>query len=269
MWQAWKHSTRRALVISYHGFRLPCYPDSRQASSAIYFNGWPDFWEMRFVADYLKSGDCFLDVGANIGLYSLLAASVVGYGGRIIAFEPGQVPERRIRETCAKNRLENVQIIGSAVGERTGEIPFDAGNEDAISHVAAAGETFDSRVPVTRLDDFLDGSPIAMAKLDIEGYEPFALRGMSRHLADGNPPVLLIEAAGYSKRYGIETHDFMREIERWNYQPMIYDPGKRELIRADSHWKLGVTNVLCVCREAHGFVEKRIAHAGEKAKFPS
>lgn len=244
-------------MVGYHGYQLPCYPDSRQASAAIYFSGWPDYWEMRFVRDYLRAGDRFLDIGANIGLYSFLASSVVGPDGRVVAFEPGRMPAERFRETCLKNRIESIELIRSAVGERDGELLFEAGTEDATSHVS--GGSAGTPVSVVRLDSMMDDRPYAMAKFDIEGYEPFALRGMGQHLAAGTPPVFLLEAAGYSKLYGVETHDLMREIADWNYRPMVYDPDRRELRPADEHWTMGLTNVLCVCEGSRDFVSGRIA----------
>jgi FkbM family methyltransferase len=258
-WQIWKRFVRRPFTIRYHGYLLPCYPDSRQASAAIYFSGWPDCWEMTFMRDYLRPGDRFVDVGANIGLYTLLAASVVGPGGRVVAFEPGLVPAERLRETCAINQLQNIELVRCAVGEQAGELLFEAGDEDATAHISVGAGPTRTQVSVVRLDEFLPDVPYAMAKFDIEGYEPLALRGMKRLLAAGNPPVFLLEAAGYSKRYGVETHELMREIETWNYRPMIYDPARRLLSPSPAHWEMGLPNVLCVFEGARGLVSDRLS----------
>jgi FkbM family methyltransferase len=257
-WQIWKRTTNRPLTISYHGLDLRCYPDSRQASAAIYFGGWPDYWEMKFLHDYLRPGDRFVDVGANIGLYSLLAARCVGPLGKVWAFEPGHVPAERLREACALNGIGQVEVVPCAAGERSDDLNFVAGTEDATAHIASQKELSSSSVPAVRLDGFFDGRPLAMAKFDIEGYEPFALRGMGSLLARGNPPVFLIEAAGYSKRYGIETHDLMREIEGWGYRPMVYEPDPRQLRPAPAHWEMGLTNVLCIFAVAEDSVSRRL-----------
>ena len=259
LWQVWKRAVGRPFTIRYHGFKLPCHPASRLASAAIYFGTWPDYWEMRFVRDYLRPGDRFVDVGANIGLYSLLAASVVGPSGRVIAFEPGRVPSARLHEAIALNRIKHIDLIRSAVGEGPGELVFEAGDEDATAHISGSPGAAGDRVPVVRLDEALDHVPYAMAKFDIEGYEPFALRGMRHLLSAGNPPIFLMEAAGYSKRYGVETHDLMREIESWNYRPMVYDPDSRRLAPARSHWEMGLDNVLCVFEGALDFISARLS----------
>lgn len=250
---------RKPLDVSFHKMRLNCYPDSRQASAAIYFHGLPDYWEMKFLLDFLRPGDRFIDVGANIGLYTLLAAGAVGEAGVVEAFEPGQVPVKRLRENCAINRLVQVRVHEEAVGESGGTLDFSDGSEDCTGRVSPAAQAEGTRcVPLVRLDEALGDAPYAAAKFDIEGFEPFALRGMSRLLEAGNPPVFLLEAAGYSKCYGVETHVLMREISGWNYSPMVYDPDRRGLAPAPDHWKIGLTNVLCVNDQAKGFVDKRL-----------
>ena len=80
---------------------LRCYPDSPSASAMIYCHDSPDFHEMNFIRRYLRAGDTFLDIGANIGVYSLLAASRVGPSGRVVAFEPA-------KQASKKNRAESV-----------------------------------------------------------------------------------------------------------------------------------------------------------------
>jgi FkbM family methyltransferase len=257
-WQIWKRFVPRPFTIRYHGYLLPCYPDSRQASAAIYFNNWPDFWEMRFIQDYLRPGDRFVDVGANIGLYSLLAARRVGESGCVVAFEPGEIPARRLEETCARNGIATVGLHRSAVGEASGILDFLEGGEDCTRRPAVGGERSASRqVPVVRLDDLLDDNPYAMAKLDIEGYEPIALRGMHRHLRVGNPAVLLVEAAGYSKQYGASTDELMGDLGKLGYNPYYYDPATRRVISAPKHWESGLTNVLCIrdLRKVQGRLE--------------
>ena len=68
--------------------KIRCYPNSSSASKIIYFSAFPDFYEMGFMKDYLRPGDNFIDGGANIGLYTILAASLVGNNGKVVAFEP-------------------------------------------------------------------------------------------------------------------------------------------------------------------------------------
>ena len=76
------------------------------------------------VAALLRSGDCFVDVGANIGFVTLCASRIVGGHGQVIAFEPNPALVARLTCTLAHNRISNVTVLPFAAGDRTGDIGF-------------------------------------------------------------------------------------------------------------------------------------------------
>lgn len=238
-------------MIDYHGLRLKCYPDSHSASGAIYFSGLPDYREMRFLLDYLRPGDHFLDVGANIGLYSLCAWSIIGPTGRIDAFEPAEQTASRLAENVRENGIENLTIHRMAVSDGEGYASFESTADDCTAHLAPESQEGpgEHQVPTVRLDRFLSNATIAMAKFDIEGHEPFALRGAEGLLRAGNPPVMQIEMAGYSRRYGIATSDLIRELAGWGYACGVYNPEARSITMTTEPWKIPVDNVLAVHRD--------------------
>lgn len=120
-WQMFKRVTGRHWDIRIaDGVALRCYPDSRSASSALYTGGRPDYHEMEFMAHFLRPGDGFVDVGANIGVYALLAASFVGQDGRVDAFEPVPIAFDRLRENVALNGLGQVHAHQVALGASAG-----------------------------------------------------------------------------------------------------------------------------------------------------
>ena len=193
-WQAYKRVTRRPIVVSLPGgARLRCHPDSNSASNVIYFGALFDPVEMSFMLRYLRSGDGFIDGGANIGVYSLLAASIVGPDGHVVAFEPDPVARGRILENAALNGFESI-IDASAVAlwDAEGIAAFRVG-KDVSNRVELRAEDGGSEVPTGRLDDLLPARPWAYGKLDVEGAELHALRGAERLLAAADPPVWQIE----------------------------------------------------------------------------
>src|SRR5262245_10568558 len=79
-WQVWKRTTRQPRTVPlWNGLRLIAYPDSKASSLAVYTR-LPEYHEMLFTLRYLDPEDCFADVGANVGLYTLLAGSVLEQG---------------------------------------------------------------------------------------------------------------------------------------------------------------------------------------------
>jgi hypothetical protein len=95
-------------------------------TSGVLYCGLPDWQEMRLVLDYLRAGDVMLDVGANVGLYSLLAASIGGV--RVKAFEPDDGARRIAEANVARNGLGGlVEISAHAVGAAAGSSAFSTG----------------------------------------------------------------------------------------------------------------------------------------------
>ena len=257
-WHLSKRLSGQPHDIPYHGKLLRCHPTSHSASRAIYFSCLPDYREMRFILDFLRPGDNFIDAGANIGLYTLLALSVVGDNGHVYAFEPNPHVAAMLRESLRLNSASNVTIHEIGLADVDGSAAFSADGDDCTSHIVASSTTANTEILIARLDRILDDIPYAMAKFDIEGYEPFAIRGASQWTKTGNPPVMLIEMGGYSKRHGISTSDFIQELEQIGYFTAIYNPNTREIERTKKPWEIPTDNVLAIATERLAFVADRL-----------
>jgi hypothetical protein len=138
-WQAAKRTVLAYHDLPFHGTRLRCYADSHSASAALYFSGLPDYREMQFIRRYLRPGDCFVDVGANIGVYSLLAASIVGPGGMVHAFEPMKRTFERLVENVAMNALRHVQCHRLALSDAAGVVRLTEPGDDSLVGLAVPG----------------------------------------------------------------------------------------------------------------------------------
>ncbi|KGN35010.1 hypothetical protein N802_01160 [Knoellia sinensis KCTC 19936] len=179
----------------YGDLLLLAYPRSNSASNVIYFTDYFDPAEMGFVSGFLKPGDCFVDCGANIGTYSLLAASVVGPSGRVISYEPVAMTAHRLRENVEINRLGSIiDVRQVAVGAARGLAPItssgDVSNTLVLGAAGSAATEEVEVVPVVPRD--LPCTP-RLIKVDVEGFEMAALEGMSEILRLDSPPVILIE----------------------------------------------------------------------------
>jgi FkbM family methyltransferase len=258
-WQVYKRVAGRPVDIDLQGLRLRCHPDSHSATRAIYFSGLPDYWEMSFIRDYLRNGDYFADVGANVGLYTILGAALVGPSGHVDAFEPVHGAADRLQQSADLNGLTNVTVHRVAASDQNGTLDFAVTDESCCAHVADGVEGGRvNRVPSVRLDSVLRRRRYAMAKFDLEGYEPVAVRGAGKLMDEGGLPVLLLEMNGLSNRYGVGTSDFMAELERHGYFCAIYDPVTRALTRTRQPWMWSVGNVLAIDRSQAEFVIERL-----------
>jgi FkbM family methyltransferase len=159
----------------------------------------------------LEPGETVFDVGANIGWFSLLAARKVGPSGRVVAFEPSIANAAYCKRNAASNGFANITVIPAAVGDRDGWASFAAGS----SLKGRLSDEGGDEVPIISLDTWLTATgqaPPQLIKLDIEGAEGAALRGMSETLRAERPALIielhdtnaevadLLDAAGYEHR---------------------------------------------------------------------
>lgn len=260
-WQIRKRMPEAVWDIPFHSAKLRCYPDSPSSSGAIYFSGLPDWWEMQFLRRYLRPGDRFIDVGANVGLYTILAADCVGPGGGVDAFEPDERSALRIEEQAALNGFAHVRAHRLAVHEKSETLDFGFSASDAMAHVRRPGESGAAArvVQAVALDDFAAYGSYAAGKMDIEGAEPAALAGAARRLAEANPPVWLLELAGYSRHYGVESHEVVASLRDAGFDCAVYHPDSRTLQYTDRPWELRAQNVLAIARARRAFVEDRVS----------
>jgi FkbM family methyltransferase len=149
---------------------------------------------------FLESGSTFVDVGANVGVYTAWASRGVGKNGRVIAVEPVPATRTNLDHVIALNELDNVRVVPKALGAAPGAVtlwlvPQASGLSSAV---APADPTSARRVevPMSTLDDelVLAGGPApALVKIDVEGYELAVLRGAIRTLSDVDGPAVLFE----------------------------------------------------------------------------
>lgn len=152
--------------------------------------------ELAFVTAKLKPGDLFIDVGANIGLYSVAASRVVGPTGTVIACEPSTAAFDYLCRNAAATTNGNIECRRVAVTERAGQaILFEYPDKTRNSLGEGDGSTSSQRVKTTTLDTIVFSecdikTPVSMIKIDVEGAEALVLRGASRVLREHSPVVI-------------------------------------------------------------------------------
>lgn len=145
------------------------------------------------LAERLRPGMIFYDLGANIGLFSLLAARLVGTNGKVFSFEPDAETAGRLRRHVARNGFENVEIIEAGVWSSSGQMNFVAA--DPFSPDRGVGRFIANSEPASgvptrcvSLDDFVQtASPPDAIKCDVEGAEVEAFRGAEALLRTRHP----------------------------------------------------------------------------------
>lgn len=194
-----------------------------------YVLGLAEVDDMAFVAHLLRRDELFVDVGANIGAYSVLAA--VAAGARCLAFEPAELAYRYLLLNVALNGLEpRVEVQRMAVGAAPGKLRLTAGMGE-VNHVLREGEDAASfQIDMTSLDAFCAGrEPPVAIKIDVEGFETEVLHGAKGLLRKRVPLAVLAELVGWGERYGYDEAALRGEMEGYGYTACSYDALTRTL----------------------------------------
>lgn len=177
------------------------YQDS--VLSRLVYNSFEEA-EISFIRNYLKTSDVFIDIGANIGLFSLHAAQIVGKSGKVHAFEPTPVTFSRLEQNINLNNFNDIiksNNIGISDEKDNLKLNISLDGHDAWNTFANASDVpFEKQliIPVDTLDSYLNRSnikpeSIALIKIDVEGWEVAVINGAIETLNGQNSPVLLIE----------------------------------------------------------------------------
>jgi FkbM family methyltransferase len=197
---------------------LSTYPDCCMAC------GLYELDTLRVIRRLLRPGMHFVDVGANIGYFTLAAARLVGPAGRVDAVEPDPLNRSRLEEHLQANgAMAQVRVRAAAASDAPGTVtlyhPTGGGHNHGEASIIAgvAGEAVETySVPAARLDELVEGGP-DLVKMDIEGAELRAIGGTTRLLGADRPPRLIIEHNVDSARAaGHEPGDLLRAIRRVN-----------------------------------------------------
>jgi FkbM family methyltransferase len=203
-------------LLSRYGVYMLSAPDSTTAMSLI--GGYNDVYE---ALDILEDGDLFIDVGANAGVFSLVAAKAVGQSGRVVAFEPSPVVFSRLTRNLTINHLDNVFPFQAALTDHTGLCRFDSG---VSTHTGGAHLTESGSLIVLGMGDELviellkaiGGDRRTIIKIDVEGAELLVLRTLSRWLLRPQTTRIVVEVSEAAlARFGKgqrELYEFMDQV---------------------------------------------------------
>lgn len=195
----------------------------------IFYDSW-EAPETAFVRAILRPGDIAVDVGANVGIFTLIAAHAVGAGGQVHAFEPVPANFERLAENVSRNALSNVVLNQVAAGAAAGETRLglepgtDLTSGKAMSGFFTVGSPLRAvTVPVVSLDgytgDRLPGRQIRFIKIDVEGFEPEVLRGMRTLLSTHRVDVVMLEVSVYAlSRVGARIADVVDQLLEPGYR---------------------------------------------------
>lgn len=222
-------------------------------------NGIYEPTETNLVESLIKEGDTVIDIGANIGYYTLKFAKKVGENGKVYAFEPDPKNFEILKKNVDLNGYKNIYLFQVALSNRIGDDLLFLNDENHGDHQLYRSEETRKQVKVKTetLDKFVENEiikKIDFIKMDIQGGEFNALMGMKRTL-NNNPQIKMItefwpyglDAAGFSPREYISNLRslgfHLEEINETTHE--LYDLDEENLLKAYTPKNKYHTNLLC------------------------
>lgn len=210
---------QRATHVS--GFSITCdLADSVQRS--LYYKGTVEERASAVLLEALGPGDQFLDVGANCGHYTFLAAAAVGSGGIVHAVEASPATALQLAQDVSRNGLnDRVTVHAVAVADVKGSLFLQEapGPSPYGMRYLDPDARQGTEVQVTTIDELLPELSPAAVKVDVEGADLRALRGMSRMLTERPPRLILCEAIDSQlARFADDTEQLVDFVVQFGYQ---------------------------------------------------
>lgn len=236
------------------GVRMRLYFDSRLCR--MLFSGEFEQSERRFFNAFLRPGDVVVDVGANVGLFTLISASAVGPTGEVHAFEPCQKTFERLEDNVRVNGFQNVHCHRLALSAASGtaematsQSGMDAWNSIAAPHVAGGFES--ESIVCTTWNEFAAQRSLAgrvkLMKLDVEGWERQVLIGGDELLARDDAPVLQVEFTDEAAQLaGTTCAELYRQLVDLGYRMFRFDEQAWTLVPEEMRDSYPYVNLLAV-----------------------
>jgi len=221
-----------------------------------------DPYAMSLFKNELNLGDIVVDAGANIGLYTLPAAKIVSNSGKVYSFEPDSVSFSNLKKNVVGNGIENTDVVNKALSSKTGKAKFASSEYFTRMRNVLINDQEKSKSFVTvdtiSLDDFFKDKPkkVNFIKIDIEGAEFEALKGMKNILAQNVEIKILLEFhPQFLTSFGTNISEFLDFLFSFKYfiynidekKKKMYPVNKKWLMNyADNHPAGGKTNLICL-----------------------
>ena len=234
----WKNAPQRTIRGKLHGYRMRLGLAEWSERQTYFLGRYFDLGTQHFLLQALRPGDTLIDVGGNIGMITLLGARLVGPAGKVITFEPNPDAADRIQQALEDNSIPNVALQRVALSDQPGHLTLSvitphtgmgtlASVEDAHKPLVSATHA----VQVQRGDDLIDPNlPGAVTiKMDIEGFECRALRGIIETLRRHKPAIITEVSDPHLRRAGASASELFDLLQSEGYRAYLLTSRRRAM----------------------------------------
>ena len=218
-----------------------------------------DRFEIECLKQLIKEGDTVVDLGANIGYYTLILAQLVGKSGHVYAFEPDPLNFEILSKNVKENKHDNVTLVQKAISDKNGKVKLYVSKRNLASHriFDAEDKRKSIEVDVTTLDEYFQKSkkPIKFIKMDVEGAEGATILGASKIIEDSKNLVIMMEYfPKWIKKFGDVPEEILKSLVGKKFKLFNINKKNKKLdtilitnfVKEYNEQKKNYTNLLCI-----------------------
>lgn len=175
-------------------FNLEINPKRGYIDKNLYVKGFYEKEISKLISQRLKGKKVFVDVGANIGYYSVFASKILKKG-RVYAFEPQKYSYKILKKNLSLNNLENVTLVNKGCGSKNEKLSIYSDKNNLGHSSVVRGRPFDNKpnkedINIIKLDDYFKRKSFDLIKIDVEGFEYEVLKGAKKCLENFSPEII-------------------------------------------------------------------------------
>jgi FkbM family methyltransferase len=225
---------RGGVIVPFVGDTRLILQKGMSGATGNYYCGLHEFQEMGFLLHFLREGDVFADIGANVGSYSILSSGVCG--AESYSFEPCSSTYQRLCDNIRINDLlDSIQVFQKAAGAKNTTLRVTE-SYDTTNHILLETDRSEEGVEVSVIPldvVFRDTTPL-LIKIDVEGFETEVVKGAANTLCKKECKALIMEVGG-GVRYGFDENALHSKIVEYGFEPCVYDPFTRALVKSNQN----------------------------------
>lgn len=221
----WSDAPKRTIRGKAHGYLMELDLRDWAERYTFFLGRYYELPQQILVSALVRPGDRVLDAGGNIGMFTLLAAKAVGPTGTVDTFEPNPACLERLRPVLALNGIDWVRVhpFGLSDAPATLELAVlndhsGVGSFTAVDPENEAAVTERVRAEVRVGDEMISDGPIRLVKIDVEGFETRAVRGMAKTLRTERPFVVMEMIDGLLRKAGSSSAELFSEMTALGYR---------------------------------------------------
>lgn len=231
MWQMGSRFVPGPIAVPFVNNSLLIVSRGMTGATGNVYCGLHEFEDMAFLLHFLRPCDLFVDIGANIGSYTILASAVAG--AESIAVEPIPATFGHLMKNININGVNPlVRAMNIGLAAAPGQLKFTS-SLDTVNHVATENEKSTAEamtVLAETLDNVLEEKIPQMIKIDVEGFETSVIDGAGRTLSDNRVCCVVMELNGSGERYGFNEEALHKKMIDYGFKTFAYSPFDRKLI---------------------------------------